>query len=1055
MNILRALLTATFLPIIFTSWCPRAFAWLDPGDPGVDTVLNVRDNQFSFYNGPSGQAEWLLNSGASSNIRIKGWDDPSALGWDLSAYSGRLVEGAELHIRLHEEYGISIINSLVVSTMNSEWEEGSRSGSTAAPGDPCWRWKRYPDVEWTYPGSDFSTVTFGNFGTLVDFGYTHNDTFRHYSTGNENWIAMKLDPAIIYAMILDNPGLVVSDPRFDLANLNPRIYSSESGTASQPRLLLRTTAATDTTPPETVQDLFADPGDWNGELVVSFTAPADQDGDRAFGYDVRYGTSAIFSDAIPVKRWRIPRPGEPGTTDRLLLENLDPDTRYYVWVQAYDEFGNDTPPAMTSVHMPALEAEPSFAVSGYTSPDAAGKAILGAAGILNYWGCSQLTKVNPVTGNRMEDGYTGPANDLYKRANPVWDSALNTIQLDAVRNQMIGFQVIVQKLASSLTGISLSSSDLAGPGGSVISAANHIDFYRLHYTSGSVSYPDPAIPLFPPFADSFDFADTPDFTHRSIWADTYIPRDIPPGTYTGTLTLNADQLPAPISINLEVEVASPVLPDQPTFFLDLNGYGNKWNSEASRYQVFQTAHKHRMVPNTLPYGWNESWTQDRAPLLAGNGASRTIDSWGDFANNYGPFFDGSAFSPSHPDYPYHGPGENTPIANFYTTGFEGWPMSISDPLYGYDASGHGYDYWKDLLDTNPQQFFREAPDVLTAFPEPFRTGSKNVWRQFAEYAQAQGWKTAFQFYLNNKRSYSNTHALWTLEEQYVADDFRADALFLGLAREGWSEADAPDTSLQLRIDTSSRWQQNWGQLKDIVNLRAQGDGKNWDYRHDRYRHYLEQTPEQRWWYGTGPKRTDPLKDHSSQILMHWSHGMDGGLPYWDAFRTDWSSADSYDANLSLFLAGTSVPEHDNVAHPFDGRIATIRMKSMRYGQQLCELLNLLATHDGWNRTKVRRALSNGFGDKTGAGYDAFGGDEYTNMTIDDYFRLHADLTATLENGLLAGDVDGDSDVDIADVITLLKIITDSYEGPISSHGDTDDDGRITLQDAIRILHRLQ
>ncbi|WP_163337328.1 fibronectin type III domain-containing protein [Desulfopila sp. IMCC35008] len=1046
MKRLRLFQTAS-LSLYFLFCSTTAMGWMDAGDTGVDEVLAIRDNQFAFYNGPSGQSEWLYNNGAKSVIRIKGYDDPLALGWDLTSYAGRVVEEAELHLCL---YGGSIVNSLVVSTINSEWEEGGQQNSAAATGDSCWRWKSYPDVEWSYPGSDFSTVTFGNFGTLVDFGYKQSDRFRKYEKDGETWVAMKLDPAIVYAMILDNPGLVVTDPRFGFDNGNPAIYSSEAATSRRPRLLMRSLAATDSTPPEDVGGVAAEPGEWTGEMVVSFTAPSNPDGSRVFGYNVRYGTDGDFTAATEVERWRIPRPGQPGSVDRLLLENLTPQGTYSVWVQAYDELGNTSTPVAATVELPAEATSPVFLSSGYITPDASGKAISGHPGVLNYWACSELAKVNPVTGNRMADGYTGSGDDDYKKANPVWDSAANTIYLRAVRNQVIGFQVIIQKLAAELTGVSVTPSDLIGPGDEIIPASRNIELFRLHYTDGAVSYPDPAIPLSAPFATEFDFGSFPNLTYRGVWADVYVPRELSPGTYTGTLQLDADQLAASLTIALQVDVASTVLPDTPTFFLDLNGYGNKWNSEGSRYQVFQTAHKHRMVPNTLPYGWSESWSADRAPALTGNGTTRTISNWAEFADRYGPFFDGSAFSPEHPDYPYHGPGENTPIANFYTTGFEGWPMSLSDPDHGYDAAGSGYSYWKGLLDaggSSRQTFMQEAPDVMKAFPTSFAVGSKNVWRQFAEYAQANGWKTAFQLYLNNKWDYSNTHSLWTLEEQYVADDFRADALFMGLARAGWDEADAPDTTLHLRIDTSSRWQQNWGQLKTIANVRAQGDGRSWDYRHDRYRHYLEQEPEQRWWYGTGPKRTDALKDHSAQILMHWSHGMTGGLPYWDSFRTDWGSADSYDANLSLFLSGDSVPGHGS----FDGRIATIRMKAMRYGQQLCELLNLLSQQDGWNQTRVRRALSNGFGNKSGDGYDAFGGDEYSSLSIDDYYRLSGDLVATIEKVSLAGDVDGNGKVGVADAVAILQLLTESYSGSVGPNADSDGDSRLTLQDAIRIL----
>lgn len=993
-----------------------SYAWMDANDSDVDVLLNTEDNQFAFYGGPSDQTEWLLNNGAATAIRLKGYDDPSAMKWDLSAYAGLVIESAELHLcRANDDP----INAMVVSTINASWTEGTKSGTQAAAGESCWRWRSFPDGEWTYTGSDFSTASFGNFGTLVSFGYTHDDTFRQYPSNGEDWIAMKVDPSLVYAMIQDNHGLVVTDPRFGAANGNPRIYSSEQGTNLQPRLYIKVAPTSDGNPAGDVTHLEASPGDWNGEVVLQFVAPADSDDDKAFGYTVRYALHNDFSTSTDVDRWRIPRPGAPGTTDQLLIEDLVPGTSYNFWVQAYDKVGNFGNAVATQLTLPATLPAPTLIDGQLPALDPTGKQIAGVPGILNYWACSELAKVNPATGNRHEDGYTGSTNDDYKKANAVWDSATNTITLRPVRNQMVGFQLILQRLLSELTDIRVSTDDLSGPGGAVIDASDHIEWFKLHYTGTGTRYADPAIPLSAPFSPSFNIPsdNNPGGIHQGVWCDLYIPRDATPGNYTGTVTLDCNEASTPITINLSIIVASPVIPDQPTFLLDLNGYGNKWNSTASRYQVFQLCHKHRMVPNTLPYSWGENWTSDRAPVLTGDGPTTQISSWTTFAGNYGPFFDGSAFSSAHPNYPYRGPGENTPIANFYTTGYEGWPLRISDATYGYDADGLGYTHWKSLVDaggTGLQDFWVDAPDVMAAFPEGFAVGTRNVWQTFAQYAQDNNWTTAFQLYLNNKRSYSGTHALWTLEEQYVADDFRANALIMGLCRQGWEAADAPDSRFHWRTDTSTRWQQNWGQLNGICNLRVQGDGKNWDYRHDRYRRYTEQKEASRWWYGTGPGRTAPLTDHGAQILEHWSHGLDGGTPYWNNYDNNWTTAtgDSVggDATLSILLSGENVPGHG----AFDGRIGTVRMKAMRYGQQLCEMLNMMSGASGWSRNRAVRALSASYGDHTGQGYDAYGGDEYNDMKILDYHKLHADLVASLTGTGCDIDSDGDGIMDCSD-----------------------------------------
>ena len=549
-------------------------AWLDPSDTDVDVVLNSEDNQFAFSDGPSGQAEWLLNSGGSFSVRLKVYEDSSGFLWDLSAYTGVVVEEAELHLCLT---GGSVVNSLVVSTINAEWTEGSGWSSPASDGEPCWRWRSFPDVEWTFVGSDFSTASFGNFGTLTSFGYKNNDTFRQYSSGGNDWIAMKLDPSIVYAMVLHNYGIVVTDPRFGLENANPKVYSSDQNSSVQPRLYMKTSSQADETPPGEVSSLVASAGEWNGEAVLSFGAPSDPDDGRAFGYTVRYATHGDFGTATDVDRWRIPRPGPPGETDPLLIEHLEPGETYNFWVRPYDKAGNSADAVMASLSLPAAVPTPVFAQGDFSEPDPAGRSILGAEGQLNYWACSELAKVNPETGNRMEDGYAGSSGDDYKKANPVWDSGENKVSLRAARNQVVGFQVIVERLVSSLTNMSLSASDLSGPGGDSIDAAENIEFFKLHYVGTGDKYPDPAIPLSSPFASRFDIPseNNEGGVFQSGWADVYAPDDTTPGKYTGTLTLDFDQLSSPVAIQLEMIVYDTVLPDRPTFFVDLNGYGTK------------------------------------------------------------------------------------------------------------------------------------------------------------------------------------------------------------------------------------------------------------------------------------------------------------------------------------------------------------------------------------------------------------------------------------------------------------------------------------------------
>ena len=143
-------------------------------------------------------------------------------------------------------------------------------------------------------------------------------------------------------------------------------------------------------------------------------------------------------------------------------------------------------------------------------------------------------------------------------------------------------------------------------------------------------------------------------------------------------------------------------PHELSFVIDLNGYGNPWNFGAidtTRLRYFQEAQWHRQSMNTLPYGWGGNVTSGRAPTLTGSGATRAAADWTEFDRQYGPMFDGSAFTPATAGSPYHGPGQATPVATFYTTIFESWPTPVLDPVHGFDADGQGGAYWGNLIDS--------------------------------------------------------------------------------------------------------------------------------------------------------------------------------------------------------------------------------------------------------------------------------------------------------------------------------------------------------------------
>lgn len=986
-----------------------SFGWLDPAAPDVVRVLDVADNQFSFYGGTTDQTEWLINKGSASSTRLKGNEDQTGLKFNLQAYPGQIVQEAELHLAKADTQPIF---ALVAATFNADWQE-----STA-----CVRYRDHSNsTEWTYPHSDVTTATFGNFGSLACYGYTATDTFKTYTSAGYTWIALKLDPTLMQALILDQYGLMVTDPRgYHTGTYNPRVYTKEQSGTVQPRLYIKFASIVDTSGPGAVGTLTAQAGSQNGQVVLRFTAPSIPDEPKALGYTVRYATGSDFATATNLDRWRIVRPKAPGIQQQVLIENLTPGENYTFFVQAYDRANNTSP-----VHSVAFTLPPArFATlidGGLVLPGAAARSVLGVSGVLRYWAASDVIKVNPATGNRMEDDYTSTTPfDDYKKANIIWDSATNTISLTSSRNEMVATQLILERLGSSLSNIRVTVSDLTGPAGATIPANPYMELFQLHYvSSGEVYYPDAAIPLSAPFPTTFAIPDAqhnPGGVNQSVWMDLYVPTGALPGDYTGTITITATHLSAPVTVNLAIRVGRITIPDTPTFLLDLNGYSAPWsygNTSLTCLRYFQACHKHRAVPNILPYHQNASVDTDRRPTLGGSGPTLHAAGWSTFDNMYGRFLDGTAFTASTPGSPYYGPGANTPITHMYTPFFDSWPINLLDPVYGYDAPpGAGPAYWQNLLaasGTQPQ-FWADAPDILSVMTDGYKHGVRNVVADWFAHADQKGWtRTAFEIYLNNK--YDNVTpptTLWVTEECTTADDFRAVGFFHQLYRDGQALANTPHVPWHFRIDISDRFGQNYGRLDNLINWQSLGNGTaNWYWPSKIYRQYmLDADKQEDWiWYGTGPAPTDKGTGHAQTFLQRWSQGYNGALAYWHNFKTSWTAADS----LSIVYSGQSVPGFGR----YDGPVLSTRLKMMRQAEQILELLNLWADAADLNRDMVRDALSAKYGSNT---WDY----SFANLDENQLYQLRADLQAQLESLLfLAGDINGDGTVSVSDLVMLV------------------------------------
>ena len=343
----------------------------------------------------------------------------------------------------------------------------------------------------------------------------------------------------------------------------------------------------------------------------------------------------------------------------------------------------------------------------------------GAAG-LGVWllACRLAQGAGNVTAIWANDGGDKVARAELRAAGPepvtnsVWDGA--GIRLAAARNEVIGFNVVLEAAGASAGGVSVALPALRGPGGFELVSApaagaglfawtnRNVELFLVRYLEikglsrlsyetyderhvpermrrpwwgagygeggwtnrpdHDQEYPEIAVPL--ELAPEFAIAAG---QNQSIWVDVYVPQDAPAGAYTGCLTV-AESGAATSAVPVALQVRNFALPDQPAAktmvylgYSDVNrrylddawpeaGTSNAELSVRIRDRHFQLAHRHKISLVDDNPG-AESWPHDRP------------------RPDWEPRLDGSLFTAAQG---YAGPGAGTGNAVFSIGTYGSW-----------------------------------------------------------------------------------------------------------------------------------------------------------------------------------------------------------------------------------------------------------------------------------------------------------------------------------------------------------------------------------------------
>jgi len=684
------------------------------------------------------------NNGGSDKLKTKAYQEFFLLDIDPAPLKGRVITGAVLHLHCASK---DIQKRLAVSTLASEWVEGTGTGYAKQPGSSCFEQAELGKRDWAYPGSDLTAVMMGEGGTIwATWDATPPDA--------EGWQTVAVEPRVVAARVAGlSYGFVVFDDtgsewtrngeqykRFTFPNRF--VHSRESGAKTAPYFTIYL-GDEDKQPPAAAADFRQEEAVLPaGEAIVSWAAPAD-----ALGFNaVVMHPSGVIGDlrkGIPVPRYLIPA-AVPGQRVQMHLRDMGFKNGELldVSVSAVDAAGNYSPGAMCTVRLSATPI--TVPIGGEPAAKFTGAAPLPKLGGAEVAVIDPLDKVNPASGETI------PSHDAaYLAANHLWSAKNELVRLYAAKNEFVAFQVVLKGGAEGVTPAIKLPEPLR---------AELLEFHNVKSKVGLL--PDPLVPIKGALASQQP--------NGAFLADIYVPHETPAGKHTGKLTLAKGEEILPITI--ELNVWDFTLPDWLSFIPEMNSYG----LPAPELAYYRVGHVHRTCVNALPY--SQGGSVRHAPKWDG----AKLD-WTDWDKRFAPLLDGSAFS----DLPRKG----VPLDSFYLPLHENWP---GDVFKSYNGS-----YWADRA--FPPAYRGTFVKVSRLFAEHF--AEKGWYDTFIQFYLNN--KNNYK-----ERGWSRGASPWILDEPASFQDYWALRWFAAAFHEGAAAARGK-TKLGFRIDISRpQWERD-------------------------------------------------------------------------------------------------------------------------------------------------------------------------------------------------------------------------------------------------------
>ncbi len=267
------------------------------------------------------------------------------------------ISAATLYLYGDEEYS-STDRTVYVHRILKDWNEGDKDGEAAATGESTWNSAKHNVTAWSTAGvgATADADTAGNWDSVYDRGSATDCSFS-YDNINK-WFTCTLTTAVKDMFDDDNDyGFLFKLSDEDEGYTRYKVFATkEDGGSITPYMSFDIDTDTDKSTssaacavtgksPSDITDLSAVMGPGDGEAILNFTAPQDDDavGGTAEYYIVKYSrsgaiTTANWSSATTVAQsWS---PKSPDVTETRTLTGLPADTKVWLAIKSYDEDDN-------------------------------------------------------------------------------------------------------------------------------------------------------------------------------------------------------------------------------------------------------------------------------------------------------------------------------------------------------------------------------------------------------------------------------------------------------------------------------------------------------------------------------------------------------------------------------------------------------------------------------------------------------------------------------------------------------------------------------------------